>query len=195
MPLTRRKLWIAAVVVAVAAAGGWWWWRTRPVNIQAIQVSAFSGDAALSEALRGEVIDDLARIPGLAIVDAPAAPPAVTGVLRATVERSPERIRVVVELTRADGHFYWTRKVDRPIADLPNVAEDVATNVNGKARRKKVSKYRPALAAYDAYLEGRYHFDHPENDGLAKAIARLEDATRLDASFAEAWAWLSIAKE
>jgi hypothetical protein len=150
------------------------------------------GQAALAEPLREEVLEDLARVPGLAIVSQPAAPPAVTGVLQASVARSAERIRIVAELTRADGHRYWTRTIGRPIADLPVVAEDVAAAVNGRARRKKAPKYRPALVAYDAYLDGRYRFGRGDS---ALAISRLEDATRLDAGFARAWAWLAIAKE
>jgi hypothetical protein len=196
MALTGRKSWMlgAALVLAAIVAAGWWW-RGRPARIQAIEVHAFSGDPSLAEPLRNEVIEALARVPGLAIVDQPAAAPNVTGVLQARVERSAQRVHVVAELDRADGHHYWTRTIDRPLSDLQAVAEDVAANVNGKARRKKASKYRPAAAAYEAYLEGRFRFDHPENDGLATAIARLEDATRLDPGYAEAWAWLSIAKE
>jgi hypothetical protein len=155
-------------------------------------VGPFAGQAALAEPLREEVLEDLARVPGLAIVSQPAAPPAVTGVLQATVERSADRIRIVAELTRADGHRYWSRTIDRPIGDLPVVAEDVAAAVNGKARRKKASKYRPTAAAYDAYLDGRYRFGRGD---FALAISRLEDATRLDGGFARAWAWLAIAKE
>jgi len=70
----------------------------------------------------------------------------------------------------------------------------MAAAVSTRARGKK-TRYKPAPAAYDAYLQGRYHFDHPDNGGLEAAIAHLEDATRLDSGFARAWAWLSIAKE
>ena len=196
MTLTRRQIWIAATIATAAlAAGGWRWWRGRPVRIQAVIVRPFAGEGSLAEPLRDEIEEDLARVGGLAIVNQPAAPPAATGVLEGRVERSAERIRIVAELSRQDGHHYWGRILDRPIADLPAAAEEIAAAVNPKARRKKPSKYKTAPAAYDAYLDGRYRFDHPDGDGLATAVARLEDATRLDASFAKAWAWLSIAKE
>jgi tetratricopeptide (TPR) repeat protein len=192
MNRTRRKIWIAGAALALALGAGGWWWHTRPAHIQAIVVQAFSGEAPLAEPLRSEVLEDLARIPGLAIVTQAAPPPAVTGVLEARVERSAGRIRIVAELSRADGHHYWTKTIDRPGADLPAAAEDVAAAVNGKARRKKSAKNKPAAAAYEAYLEGRYRFDHGD---FPRAISRLEDATRLDENFARAWAWLSIAKQ
>ena len=158
MTWTRRKVWIVGAALALALGASGWWWSRRPAWIQAIVVKPFAGQATLAEPLRQEVLEDLARIPGLRIVNEPAAPPAVTGVLEAQVERSADRIRIVAELSRADGHHYWTRTLDRPIADLPVIAEDVASAVNGKARRKKAPKYKPALTAYDAYLDGRYRF-------------------------------------
>lgn len=196
MPLARRNIWTLGTAAALALLlFGAWWWSRKPAPIQAILVNSFAGDAKLAEPLRDEVRDDLARVPGLPIVDRPATLPTVTGVLDARVERTPQRIRIVAELHRPDGHRYWTRTVDKPIAELPTVAGELAALVTPRARRKQASKYKPTVAAYDAYLDGRFHFDHPENGGLPLAIARLEDATRLEPSFAEAWAWLSIAKE
>lgn len=196
MTLTRPKAWILAGCTAAAALVlGAWWWQDRAAPIQAIMVQPFTGEAKLAEPLRDEIADDLARIPGLPVVKQPADSPVVTGVLEGQVERSPDRIHMVAQLRRADGHRYWSRTFDRPIADLPAIAEEIAAAVNGRARRKNPSRYRPALTAYDAYLEGRYRFDHPENGGLAMAVARFEDATRLDATFAKAWAWLSISRE
>jgi TolB-like protein len=192
MTWMRRKVWIAGAALTLALGAGGWWWSRRPARIQAILVKPFAGQATLAEPLRQEVLEDLARIPGLRIVSEPAAPPAVTGVLEAQVQRTADRIRIVAELSRADGHHYSTRTIDRPIADLPVVAEDVAAAVNGKARRKKAPQYKPALTAYDAYLDGRYRFGCGD---FANAISRLEDATELDPTFARAWAWLSIAKQ
>jgi hypothetical protein len=196
MTPTQRNRWTlgaaAGLCLLLLAA---WWWSRKPANIHAIVVQGFTGEAMLAEPLRDVVRDDLGRVPGLAVVERPADSPVVTGLLDARVERTPERIKIIAELHRADGHRYWTRTVDRQIADLPLVAEDVAALVSGKARRKPATKYKPGVAAYEAYLEGRYRFDHPESGGLALGIARLEDATRLDPAFAEAWAWLSIAKE
>lgn len=192
MTRTPRKIWIAgaaALAVLMAAA---WWWNRRPAHIQALIVKPFSGQASLAEPIREEVLEDLGRVPGLRIVDQAAAPPAETGVLDAQVQRVDDRIQIMAELSRPDGHHYWTHRIDRPIADLPTVAEDVAAKVNGKARPRKAPKSKPAVAAYQAYLDGRYRFVHGD---YAVAIARLEDATRLDPTFAHAWAWLSIAKE
>jgi TolB-like protein len=185
-------VWIAAASLALLLIAAGWWWRGRPVRIQAILVNPFSGDPSLAEPMRDEVLEDLARVPGLTIVSQPAAPPAVTGVLEAQVERAADRIRIVAQLRRADGRSYWTRTINRPIADLPAVAEDLAAAINGKARAKKAGKYKPSLAAYEAYLDARYRFGHGD---LPQAVSRLEDATRLDARFARAWAWLSIVKE
>ncbi len=176
------------MAVLIAAA----WWNRRPAQIQALIVKPFSGQASLAEPIREEVLEDLGRVPGLSIVNEPATPPAETGVLEAQVQRVDDRIQIVAELSRTDGHRYWTHKIDRPIAELPTVAEDVAAAVNGKARRRKAAKSKPTVAAYQAYLDGRYRFVHGD---YAVAISRLEDATRLDPTFAHAWSWLSIAKE
>ena len=192
MTWTPRKTWIAGTAALAVLAAAAWWWNRRPAHIQAIIVKPFSGQSSLAEPIREEVLEALGRIPGLSIVDQPAGPPAETGVLEAQVQRVDDRIQIVAGLSRPDGHHYWTHKFDHPIANLPTVAEDVAAAVNGKARRKKGPKSKPAVAAYEAYLDGRYRFGHGD---YAVAIARLEDATRLDPTFAHAWAWLSIAKE
>jgi len=193
MTLTRRQKWILAAGGAAAAALAVLWVRLSAAPIQALIVEPFAGPAEFAEPLRDEVQDMLGRVRGLAIVKAPAPPPAVTGRFSATVVRAADRVRVVAELRREDGHRYWTRTFDRPLASLPGLPGEIAAAIHSKARPKK--PYRPPLAAFDEYLKGRYAFDHPEHDGLATAVARFEDATRLDGGYAEAWAWLSIAKE
>ena len=191
---------IAATLALLAAVvwehGGpsavWRHWQAGPVR--ALVVEPFTGPPQWAEPLRDAVIDSLAHIPNLAILPKPAGPEVVTGVLRVSVERSPNRIRMSAEMRNVDGYPYWQRTFDRPIADLPDLPRQIADAVRHGLRRK-TKPYRPALAPYDLYLEGRYHFDHADDGGLPTAVAKFESAAQLDPNFAEAWAWVSIARE
>lgn len=189
----RRACYLAAAAAALIA-GAAAWWQTRPDKIDAIVVRPFGGAAPLAGALRDEILDDLARVPGLRVLPEAAAPLAHTGLLEASVERSSDRITVVAQLTRFDGHRYWTRKFDRPLPDLNAIPLEIAASISSRARRKD-ARHKPPLAAYDAYLAGRSDFDRPQDGGLARAIECFDRATGLDPDFAEAWAWLSIANE
>lgn len=170
------------------------WWHGRPAHIDAIMIHPSTGASQLAAGLREEIIGDLERAPGLRVVSEPAGQPAITGVLELEAEQSADRIRMIAELHRIDGRHYWTRKIDRAVADLPSLAEEIAAAINPKVK-KRAPRHKPLLAAYEAYLEGRYSFDQLDDAGLAKAIAHFEDATGKDSDFALAWAWLSIARE
>ncbi len=196
MTVNPRQIRYLAVggAAAMALAGAFLWWHGRPAHIDAIIVQAPSGETQLAAGLREEIIGDLARAPGLRVVTAPAGEPAVTGVLDMEAQRSADRIRMIAELHRVDGHHFWTHTFDRAFTDLPSLAEEIAAAINPRVRRR-APRHKPLLAAYEAYLQGRYYFDQPENGGLDQAIVRFEDATQKDPDFALAWAWLSIARE
>jgi len=190
----QARYWAAGGAAVLALAGALFWWQGTPVHLDAIVIQASKGEPGLAGGLREEIISDLRRAPGLRVVSEPAPSPAITGVLEVEAERSADRVRVVAELRRSDGHRYWTRHFDRPLSGLPGTAEEIAAAINPKVK-KRVPRHKPVPAAYQAYLEGRYDFEQPDGNGLAKAIAQFQSATEKDSDFALAWSWLSIAQE
>jgi hypothetical protein len=188
------RYWAAGGAAVLALAGALLWWRQRPVHLDAIMILASKGEPALTTGLREEIVSDLERAPGLRVVSGPLEQPAITGVLDVQAERSADRIQITAELRRSDGHHYWTRPFDRPLKDLPGMAEEIAAGINPKVK-KRAPRHKPLPAAYEAYLEGRADFGRTDAGGLDKAIAQFEIATVRDPDFALAWAWLSIARQ
>src|SRR5581483_7423544 len=135
------------------------------------------GPAWLGEALGEEVSETLRPF---------ARPGGEAAVLDGSFVRAGDRIRVTANLTRADGHRYWTRTFERPLADLPG---DISASIAPQSRPARPRR-TPAAAAVESYFEGRHLL---RRDDIANAAAALERATDADPEFALAWAWLSIA--
>jgi TolB-like protein/Flp pilus assembly protein TadD len=213
--------------VAVAAAvlfgwaGSWAYARRASAEIRSVAVLPFvdlslrKNDEWFCDGITEEVIDALAREPGLHVVARTSAfefkgklrdirrigqQLGVAAVLEGNVRIEGSRLRVTVQMHRtSDGYPLWSRTFDRPAQDAFAVPREIVVTI---AQRLQIGpgpspshRRQPMPQAYNAYLEGRYFFNRPEPEALARAVARLEEATDADPEFALAWAWLSIARE
>ncbi len=177
--------WGIASIVLLGAAAGVYLWRTRVPPIATVIVKPLSGaiePSWLPAAITEEIVELLRPLTHA------EADPAFTGVLEGTVTRAGDRILVVAQLSRPDGHRYWKRTFERPLADI---GSDIAASIV-KAPRRKPPRHKPAARAFDSYFEARHRFRAGEIAPAAEGFARATDA---DPEFALAWAWLSIAKE
>lgn len=120
--------------------------------------------------------------------------------LSGSVQHSGESVRIAVELVATkDGTTLWSHHYDRPYKDLFALQDDMAKAIGGvlKARLlpgQKARNDRPPggdLRAYLAFLQGNYYADIGREDDVRAAIAELSEATRIDPSYAMAWAELS----
>ncbi len=73
------------------------------------------------------------------------------------------------------------------------VANEIRTQVTAEERARLASARRVNPEAHEAYLLGRYHMRRQLEAELKLAIGHFERAIQLDASYAAAWAGLSVA--
>jgi TolB-like protein/DNA-binding winged helix-turn-helix (wHTH) protein/Tfp pilus assembly protein PilF len=124
----------------------------------------------------------------------------VDAVVEGAVVRSGDRVRITAQLIYAptDRHL-WAETYDRDPRDILALQSDVAAAIArevrvtvtpeeevGLARRPPVS-----VAAYEAYLKGRYYWNQRTEAGLRKGIELFQEAIQLDQTNALAYSGLA----
>jgi TolB-like protein/Flp pilus assembly protein TadD len=128
----------------------------------------------------------------------------VATVLEGGVQRAGEQVRINVQLidARTDEHI-WSEIYDRHLtaANIFAIQSEIATSI-ADALRATLSPDEQqqldtvpteSLAAYDAYIKGRFWAGKTTGQGWPKAIEHYEEAVRLDPNFALAHAGLADA--
>ena len=124
----------------------------------------------------------------------------VEAVLEGSVTRVGDRVRITAQLIHAPSETpLWAHSYERDVHDVlalqREVARDIATNISLKltpAEQRHLADARPVNpAAYEAYLQGRYHWNKRTAEGLDKAIAYFQEALRLAPDYALAYAGLA----
>ncbi|MBV9268998.1 MAG: tetratricopeptide repeat protein, partial [Acidobacteriaceae bacterium] len=123
-------------------------------------------------------------------------------VITGGIRRFGARSRVTVHIIdAASGCFLWTESLDRSSDDLLPVQEEIAARVaetvkselldtEGTSSQKRRTEN---LAAYNLYLQGRYHLSQRTEEGLHKAAEFFDRAIREDAQYCLAYAGLADA--
>ncbi len=219
----RRWLWVLAavpVVAALTAAGSWWYARAASSRIRSIAVLPFldlshgKDQDWFGDGITDEIIDGLARIPGLHVAAHASAfafknqardlrrigeQLGVAAVLEGSIQNDGGRQRITAQLHRTDdGYQLWSITFDRLANDAFHLQREM---VRALAQRihavvpSRPTPRQPSPQAYDAYLDGRAFFGRAGGASVTQAAERFAEATRLDSDFALAWAWQSIANE
>ncbi len=124
----------------------------------------------------------------------------VQTVLEGSVRTAGHRLRIAVQLTRAnDGHQIWSERYDRNMDDVFEVQDEIARAIAEALKVKlapgsagpEVRRGTDDLEAYNLYLRGRYHWGRRNRWRLKVALDCFEQAIARDASYAEAWAGLA----
>ncbi len=213
------KMFALAAVVAVIAAGGAFGFRSlrRPAGgIAVLPFINLSGDREqdyFSDGLSGEILDLLARQPDLRVAgrtasfafkgkNVPLAEIAqalhVTRLVEGTVQRVENRVRIRVQLTRAeDGATEPLDSFERELTELFALQDEIAQAVVAKVAHRTIAVATAVLTksaeAYDAYLHGRASQVRSASS-VGEAVKFYEEAVRFDPAFALAWARLAEAK-
>jgi TolB-like protein/DNA-binding winged helix-turn-helix (wHTH) protein/Flp pilus assembly protein TadD len=167
-----------------------------------------------SDGLSEQLINDLAKVSGLKVVGRSSAfqfkgknedlrdvgrKLGVANVLEGSVHREGNHLRITAELTKADDDFQlWSQTYDREIKDIFAVQDEIARAVTKALQVKLLSPSSPDVSpgsrsisheAYQAYLQGQYFIARGQDrSDLDKALSYSDQAIKLDANYAPAWA-------
>jgi serine/threonine-protein kinase len=174
-------------------------------------MSADKENEYFSDGLAEEILNLLAKIPGLKVIartssfafrgkeqDITKIADAlrVQHILEGSVRRSGNRIRVTAQLIHAaDGAHIWSERYDRELADVFAVQDEISAAIAG-ALQLKLSpqaaakpRYTPKLPAYEAYLKARHYHWKFTPEAMERAKVFYEQAIALDPQFALAQAF------
>jgi TolB-like protein/DNA-binding winged helix-turn-helix (wHTH) protein/Tfp pilus assembly protein PilF len=166
-----------------------------------------------SDGLAEELIDYLAKLPGMRVVARSssfqfkgksedlrtvAKKLGVTNILEGSVQREGDRVRIMTELVKADDGFQlWSETYDREIGDIFSVQDEIARAVAGALQVKLLNARGLAHSsnirntnskAYEAYLRAGYFNSRGRGKtDLDSALAYIEQAIKLDPRYAPAW--------
>jgi serine/threonine-protein kinase len=219
----RGALAAGGGVLALAAAGGTAWWFARPAaaanSIAVLPFANLSGDpneTYFSDGIAEELRSALSRIAGLKVVartsseavrneDAKTAASklSVKNILTGSVRRSPSLIRISAQLIDGrDGTERWSQDYDRPAGDALQIQSDIAQRVASALELQLVPAAGGRLIAggttnpraHDLFLQGlATRQGRHTSENLLRAVQLLDEAIRLDPSYAEAYAIKAIA--
>jgi TolB-like protein/Tfp pilus assembly protein PilF len=173
------------------------------------------GGDYFSDGLTEELIRLLTRVEGLRIVswhsaaqlrgreqdlDAVRRQLGAAHVLRGSVRRTVERVRVSVYLIDANsGAYLWSEAYDRSPQDVFAMQEEIAQSIVDCLRlalatpRAGSSARPPNVECYNLCLQGRFHANRRTKEGLTKSVGCYEQAIAADPSSALACAGLADA--
>ena len=218
-----------AAVALVLAAGLIWFWRarttTRPVSasgdirsLVVLPLENFSGNPEqdyLSDGMTEALIARLSAIHALRVISRTSAMqfkgtrksvPAigkqlnVDAVIEGSVLRSGDKIRISVQLIRADtDEHLWSVTYDRELQDVlalqSDVTRDIARHIEvavaGAQTGLSVGPRTVAPDVYEAYLKGRFALHKNSRAGLEEALFHFQAAVDADGTFAPAYAGLA----
>ncbi len=167
-----------------------------------------------SDGLAEQLINDLAKVSGLKVVGRSSSfqfkgknedlrdvgrKLGVANVLEGSVRREGNHVRITAELTKADDGFQlWSQTYDREINHIFAAQDEIARAVTGALQVKLLSPNSPEVSsgsrsispeAYQAYLQGQYFIARGQDKrNLDKALSYSDQAIKLDANYAPAWA-------
>ena len=161
--------------------------------------------------LREEMIHRLSSLASLRVLawtgndsadrpnDGPSAGEAAI-IISGGVRVSADHMRVTVQfLDGASGGYLWSASVDGSMAEAFDLQERVAAAVADRIESVLVElstsgRPRPGtvnLAAYNLYLQGRYHLSQRTEESLRRAVEFFEKSLAEDAEYGLAYAGLS----
>ena len=149
-----------------------------------VDMSPEKNQEYLSNGLAEELLNDLAKIPGLRVAGRTSSfqfkgktedlrmvgeKLNVGTILQGSVRKEGSRVRITVQLIKVeDGFHLWSETYDRELSDILAVRDEIAHSVAG------------------ALL--------PRKENLEKAVGYYEQAIKLDSGYAPAWVGLAAAR-
>ncbi len=182
-----------------------------------VNMSADKNDEYLSDGMTEELINVLAKVPGLRVPGRTSCfafkgkneedifrkvgdQLHVGTVLEGSVRKAGDRLRVTAQLINvSDGYHLWSKDYDGDVKDILNFQSNVAEQVvqalrvqlGTEAARALSKKPTENAEAYRLYLLGRYHFAKFTRVGWTNAIHYFEQALQIDPGYTLAYCGLA----
>jgi adenylate cyclase len=182
-----------------------------------VNMSADKNDEYLSDGMTEELINVLAKVPGLRVPGRTSCfafkgkneedifrkvgdQLHVGAVLEGSVRKAGDQLRVTAQLINvSDGYHLWSKDYDGDVKDILNFQSNVAEQVvqalqvklGGEEKRTLAKKPTENPEAHRLYLLGRYEFAKYTQAGWNNAIRYYEEALRLDPDYALAYCGLA----
>jgi serine/threonine protein kinase/TolB-like protein/Tfp pilus assembly protein PilF len=230
-PARRWKVLVPLAVLLVAAlAAAFWLGRGRPrpetttaqtgtpsiAVLPFVNMSSDKEQEYFSDGLSEELLNDLAKIPGLRVAARTSSfqfkgktedlrtvgeKLNVGTILEGSVRKEGNRVRITAQLIKAaDGFHMWSETYDRELKDVFAVQDEIARSVAGSlkvtllgGKTATPSAQGTNADAYNAYLQGRYFLGRRSKENVEKALGYYEQAIKLDPAYAPAWVGLADA--
>jgi len=213
--LAAGLAWFLRARTASTTAGA----RTPIRSLAVLPLENFSGNPGqdyLSDGMTEALISRLASIHALRVISRTStmhfkgtrkSVPAigkelnVDAVIEGSVVRSGDKIRISVQLIRADtDEHFWSETYDREFGDALVLESEVAQAIAGRVRATVTGPERARLEAarqvlpdvYESYLRGMFNYSY-DQIGVKKSIAQFEQAINKDPAFAPAYIGLASA--
>ncbi len=172
-------------------------------------LSADPSNEYFSDGLTEEITNALAQLEGLKVIARTSAfafkgrnedvrsiagTLGVGNVLEGSVQRSGDRVRVTVQLIgAADGVHRLSKRYEREVTDVFALEDEISADVAQQLRFCLGIARRPtrSVAAYEAYLEGRFHWHQYEPAAFQRGLACFETAVSMDPAYAPAYVGIS----
>ena len=182
-----------------------------------VNMSADKNDEYLSDGMTEELINALAKVPGLRVPGRTSCfafkgkneedifrkvgdQLHVDTVLEGSVRKAGDKLRVTAQLINvSDGYHLWSEDYDGDVRDIftfqSNVAQRVVEALQVKlgveAARALAKKPTENPEAHRLYLLGRYEFGKYSEAGWTSSIRYYEQALKLDPNYALAYCGLA----
>src|SRR5216117_298852 len=182
-----------------------------------VNMSADKHDEYLSDGMTEELINALAKVPGLRVPGRSSSfafkgkneddifrkvgeQLHVNTVLEGSVRKAGDKLRITAQLINvADGYHLWSEDYDGDVRDIFTFQSNVAQRVVEALQIKLGVEEKRALTkkptenpeAHRLYLLGRYHFAKFTRAGWDNAIHYYEQALQVDPNFALAYCGLA----
>src|SRR5256712_2928870 len=182
-----------------------------------VNMSADKNDEYLSDGMTEELINAVAKVPGLRVPGRSSSfafkgkneddifrkvgeQLHVNAVLEGSVRKAGDKLRITAQLINvADGYHLWSEDYDGDVRDIftfqSNVAQRVVEALQIKlgveAARALAKKPTENPEAHRLYLLGRYEFGKYSEAGWTTSIRYYEQALKLDPNYALAYCGLA----
>jgi len=172
-------------------------------------MSADKENEYFSDGLAEEILNLLAKIPGLKVIARTSAfafrgkeqdirkiaeTLNVGTILEGSVRRAGNRVRVTAQLIEAEnGSHLWSERYDRDMTDVFAIQDEIAQAISESLKLRLAPRAHAVnIEAYQNYLKGIYYGFRFTPEGLAKSKEYFEQALAIDPNYAPAYYGLAV---